>query len=111
MRARGLRKQAAEFALALPEKGLLRAENISEILYNKKNKSFVFFLIPGDVVLEAKAPATNQKIKNINFVLEYMERNGADKARPAAKSRRRAAGGGWRVNAISEKKIIVSAIE
>lgn len=101
----GLRKQAADFVSALPKKGSLRADSISEILYNRKNKSFVFFLMPGDVVLEAKAPASAQKIKNINFVLEYMERKSADKARPRAES------GGWRVNAVSEKKIIVSAIE
>ena len=101
-----LRKQAADFMSSLPDSGWLRAENISEILYNKKNGSFVFFLMPKNFVLEAKSPVSAQKVKNINFVLEYLYQK-----ERSQKDKKQKGNGGYRVNAMLEKKIIVSSID
>ena len=118
-RRAGLRKRAAALVSSLPKKGWLRSENISEILYNKKNDSFVFFLISKNFVLEAGDPMTAQKAKNISFVLNYLDQLNDDdqkegESQSGAKTGRgqknsaASRGGGYRINALLEKKIIVS---
>jgi len=70
-----LRIKIIDFLSFLPQKGLLTASNISEIKYNKKNDSFLLYLISKNFIVEWKGKLDAKKIKNINFVLNYMSPN------------------------------------
>ena len=67
-----IRKSALDFILQLPKKGLLVQKNISEIIYDKKPRGFVVFLIPGNFTLEIFLTPSASHIKNIDFVLNYL---------------------------------------
>lgn len=69
-----LRKQVLSVLSSIPKKGEgFSIQNISEILYNKKNNSLMFYLIPGHFTVELQASSVSpKKIKNINFVLTYL---------------------------------------
>ena len=70
-----LRKQVLQLLKPIPEKGFLfSTENISEILYNKTHKSFLIYLSNKSLVLKLNTAPSLQKIKNIEFVLKYLEK-------------------------------------
>ncbi len=75
-RNKKLRKQVMEFLSFLPREGFLTLESISEIRYNKKNDSFILYLIPENFTVEWKGSPSLKKIQNINFVLNYMGKEG-----------------------------------
>ena len=91
---KALRKKAIKLLLRFPEKGLLISKNVSEVIYNKKNSSFLFVLIPNYLVLELLEDLSSHRIKNINFVLNYLIQKGVK---------------GSRVDVRFDKKIIVNA--
>ncbi len=73
-RNKELRKKIIEFLLFLPKEGFLTADNISEVKYNKKNDSFILYLIPNHFIVEWKGVLNLRKVQNINFVLNYMSK-------------------------------------
>ena len=76
-----LRKQALNILSALPEEGLgFSVKNISEIFYNPKSQSLLFYLISPPFVLELKQPPDLKKIQNIDFVLNYLKLEGRESA-------------------------------
>ena len=92
-----LRQKTVNILLKLPKMGgLFSLENISEILYNEKNSSFLFYLAFDHFILELVSPPSLKKIKNIDFVLNYLKQQGRTRAF---------------VDARLEKKIIVKKIK
>ena len=90
---KNIRTQACSLLEQLPKEGIFSAKNISEVLFDKNHSGFIVHLIPGHFTLEIPAQLTEQKIKNINFVIKYLlqrERFGN------------------RINARQAKKIIVN---
>lgn len=88
-----LRKRAISVFFHIPrDKSLFSKKNISEISYNKNNDSLLLFLVSSHFVLELKKPPSPKKIKNIEFVLNYLNQRGNQ--------------GGY-IDARMDKKIIV----
>ena len=95
-KSKNLRKKALEFLSFLPQKGEIIANNISEIKYNKKNNSFLLYLMPNDFIVEWQGDLNLKKVQNINFVLSYMSNENSYK---------------YRLDARFDKKIIVNKIK
>lgn len=88
-----IRKKALDILFSIPETGpLLSIPNLSEILYNEANNSLLFYLIKGSFIIELNKTLDSEKIKNILFVLNYLDQE---------KDKRN-----W-IDARSDKKIIV----
>lgn len=88
-----LRKKALFILSAIPKEGqVFSVQNVSEISYNKLNDSLYFYLISHPFILELKKRPNSEKIKNINFVLNYLNQQGAQ---------------GGLIDARLDKKIIV----
>ena len=89
-----LRKRALDIVSSIPKNNnhLFSVQNISEILYNKTNDSFLFYTISGHFILELKKPVESKKTQNIDFVLNYLNQRGNK---------------GARIDARFDKKIIV----
>ena len=76
-----LRKRVLKVLLLLPKTGkFFSLENISEILYNKETNSLLFYLVSDYFIVDLKEPPSLKKIKNINFVLNYLRIQGQSKA-------------------------------
>lgn len=74
-----LRKKALELLEPIPKQDLLFSiENISEILYDKKQNSFLIYLSTRPLAVKLNSPPSGRKIKNIEFVLEYLKKEGKD---------------------------------
>ena len=70
-----LRKRALLIVSSFPKEGsALSVSNISEIVYNRVNDSFLFFLVKSHFVVELKKQPSSRKIRNIDFVLNYLKR-------------------------------------
>ena len=68
-----LRERALSILSSIPKKGpFFSVQNISEISYNKTNDSLLFHLISVPFILELKKQVQPKKMKNINFVLNYL---------------------------------------
>ena len=68
-----LRERALSILSSIPEKGpFFSVQNVSEISYNETNDSLLFYLISGPFILELKKQVQPKKMKNINFVLNYL---------------------------------------
>ena len=92
-----LRKKALSVISLISQKdSAFSTQNISEISYNPKNKSLVFYLIPGHFILELNSQPSPKQLKNINFVLNYLNRRGDQ---------------GGRIDARLGKKIIVKKLK
>ena len=88
-----LRQKAIQLLSQIPETGLLTPKNISEVIYNNKNSSFLFVLISNDLILESQKEISFKRINNINFVLNYLVQKNIKRSR---------------VDARFDKKIIVN---
>ena len=74
-----LRKRVLELLDSIPKQGrVFSIENISEILYDKKQNSFLLYLSTRPLVIKLNSPPLNKKIKNIEFVLEYLKKEEKD---------------------------------
>jgi len=74
---RTLRKKALEFLKPIPPKNFIFSlENLSEILYEKKEESFLIHLSTQPLFIKLPPLLSNQKIKNIEFVLKYLQKEG-----------------------------------
>ena len=72
-----LRKRVLSILSSLPKKDVFFSiQNLSEISYNKNNDSLFFHLISGHFILELKGQLDSKKIKNIDFVLNYLDQYG-----------------------------------
>ena len=91
--SRVLRQKVIQLLSQIPETGLLNPKNISEVIYNKKNSSFLFVLISNDLILESQKEISSKRINNINFVLNYLVQKNIKRSR---------------VDARFDKKIIVN---
>ena len=70
-----LRQRVLSVLSVLPKEGqTFSIQNISEISYNKSNDSLFFHLIFHPFILELKDQPSPKKIKNIDFVLNYLHR-------------------------------------
>ena len=70
-----LRKKALELLKPIPkQEKIFSIENISEVLYDKKLNSFLIYLSTRPLVIKLNSPPLNQKVKNIEFVLEYLKK-------------------------------------
>lgn len=88
-----LRIKALNVFISLPKTGpFLSVKNLSELVYNETNDSLLFYLIKGNFVLELNEVLEMEKIKNILFVLNYLDQK---------KDKRN-----W-IDARTDKKIIV----
>lgn len=67
-----LRKEITYLLVQLPKKGWMTLNNISEIKYQKKNESFLFFLVSHNFVIESNKAIDKIQIQKINFVLNYL---------------------------------------
>lgn len=91
-----LRKRAISVFSHIPkESAFFSGQNISEVSYNKNNDSLLLFLISGRFILELQGPPSPKKIKNIEFVLNYLNQRGEQ---------------GRHIDARMNKKIIVKKI-
>lgn len=68
-----LRKQAIEFFLYLPKRGLFSRENLSDIRYSKQNKSFYFYLLQGGFEIQVGEWISDFRPDRINTVLNYLD--------------------------------------
>ena len=76
-----LRQRILKLIDQIPKQGNgFSSQNISEVSYHKKHDSFLFYLSTGLLILELKAPLSKQKIKNVDFVLNYLKKIGRQKA-------------------------------
>ncbi|MCZ0932455.1 MAG: FtsQ-type POTRA domain-containing protein [Oligoflexia bacterium] len=92
-----LRQRVLDVLFETPKKGdSFSLENVSEILYNEKSDSFLFYLVSDYFIVELKAPPASKTIKNIDFVLNYLRKQGRTKAL---------------IDAQLDKKIIVKKIK
>jgi len=74
-----LRKKALELLKPLPpNKNLFSLQNLSEILYDEKEESFLIYLSTRAWLIKLKSPVSTQKVKNIEFVLEYLQKEEKD---------------------------------
>lgn len=88
-----LRKKVISILFAIPKSDAdFCVQNISEIFYDKAHDSFLFNLIYGSFVLEFKGIPELEKIKNVEFVLNYLNQRKVQ---------------GSRIDARVSKKIIV----
>ena len=70
-----LRQRLLRVIESLPQSaGLFCVDNLSEILYNKDNQSFLFYLKFPRFVLELKSAPSAKKKQNIEFVLNYLDK-------------------------------------
>ncbi|MCY4321873.1 MAG: FtsQ-type POTRA domain-containing protein [Bdellovibrionaceae bacterium] len=91
-----LRQRAISILAKLnKEEGSFSVRNISEILYNKNNDSFLFYLVSDHFILELKTSPSLKKISNVDFVINYLRKQNRIKAL---------------IDARMEKKIIVKKI-
>ena len=68
------RKKVLDIITSIPETGrFLSLQNLSEILYNETNDSLLFYLMEGNFILELNEAPGSEKIKNILFVLNYLD--------------------------------------
>lgn len=75
-----IKKQAVSILASLPkDNSILSIKNISEVLYHKKNSSFLLYLINKNYIIELAARLHSKKIKNIIFVLNYLNQKKQDK--------------------------------
>ena len=76
-----LRLQVLKLLEAIPkQKQVFSVENISEILYDSKQDSFLIYLSTRPLAIKLNHPPLSQKIKNIEFVLEYLKKEGREQA-------------------------------
>ena len=70
-----LRKEVLQLLELIPKDGqVFSIENISEIHYDKKQSSFLTYLSTRPLAINLNSPLRSQTIKNIEFVLEYLEK-------------------------------------
>ena len=76
-----LRRKAVKILLALPQtESSFSMENVSEILYNEDTGSLLFYLVSDYFIVELKNPPSLKQIRNIDFVLNYLRKQGRTKA-------------------------------
>ena len=76
-----LRQKVIEILLRLSKtEDFFSKENISEILYKDDSKSLLFYLVSDYFIVELKTSPSLKKIKNIEFVLNYLRNQGRIKA-------------------------------
>ena len=76
-----LRQRAVTILFELPKTGsFFSMENISEIFYKKSNDSLWFYLVSDYFIVELKKSPSLKKINNIDFVLNYLRKQGRTKA-------------------------------
>lgn len=88
-----LRKKAIQLLSHLPERGLISSYNTSEVIYNKKNSSFLLILVSNNFTIELVDKASPKRLNEINFVLNYLIQKNIKRSR---------------VDARFDKKIIVN---
>lgn len=67
-----LRKEITSLLVQLPKKGLLTSKNVSEVKYQKNNKSFLLFLVSHNFVIEVGKAIKENQVQKVNFVLNYL---------------------------------------
>ena len=82
-----LRQQLLKIVEVLPvDKAWFCWDNLSEILYNKENQSFLFYLKFPRFVLELDSSPSDKKKQNIEFVLNYLNKQNRTQAFVTVKS-------------------------